>query len=522
MSSTTENEETTLASVSVAGLRRGSLGVSSSLLKAVVKVFSVRTEPNLSMPWQMKRQSSSTASGFVISGKRIITNAHAVAFQTSIRVRKHGFAEKYVARMVGVCHQCDLAVLTVQDAGFWVGVEALEFGDIPNLQEAVTVIGYPTGGDSISVTKGVVSRVEETFYSHGNFRLLAIQIDAAINPGNSGGPALLGTKVVGVCFETLLNAENIGYIIPVPVVQHFLLDIERSGGGCSGFCDVGIQIQLMESENIRASFSMKAEQTGILINKIYPLSQASPTLQKDDVLLSIDDQQIGNDGTIPFREGGERISFRYALLSKFEGDAVKFGVLRDGKVLDGVEVKTIKPGNLSAVPANQYDVHPRYFIFAGLVFQVLTQPFLSQEWGKDWQQKAPVRFVEKALYAAKERPEQEIVILSQVLAADINVMYQQYGPNVCTHFNRIRIDNLSHLVQLVENNTAPFLRFDLESERVIILNANEAIVQSQQILESHNISFSKSIDMRRERATPVPLPHPMMLQTQKLAQSATV
>lgn len=27
-------------------------------------------------------------------------------------------------------------------------------------QEAVTVVGYPLGGDTISVTKGVVSRIE--------------------------------------------------------------------------------------------------------------------------------------------------------------------------------------------------------------------------------------------------------------------------------------------------------------------------------------------------------------------------
>jgi len=448
----------------------------------------------------MKRQYSTTASGFVISEKRIVTNAHAIAFQTSIRVRKHGSAEKYVAKMVGVCHQCDLAVLTVDDEKFWSNVETLEFGDIPSLQEAVTVIGYPTGGDSISVTKGVVSRVEETYYSHGNFRLLAIQIDAAINPGNSGGPALMGTKVVGVCFETLLNAENIGYIIPVPVVQHFLLDIERNCGRCSGFCDVGFQIQLMESENIRSSFSMKSDQTGILINKIFPLSNAARVLKKDDIILSVDGQQIGNDGTIHFRDGGERISFRYALLNKFEGEPVTFKILRDGEVLsDEVEVKVVKPGLLSAVPANQYDVFPSYFIFAGLVFQVLTQPFLSQEWGKEWQQKAPVRFVEKALYAAKEHPDQEIVILSQVLAADINVTYQQYGPNVCTHFNRVLIRNLSHLVSLVESNTAPFLRFDLESERVIVLNAKEAVIQSDHILESHNIPFAKSSDLRKNQ-----------------------
>jgi len=457
------------------------------------------------MPWQMKRQYSSTASGFAVSERRIVTNAHAVAFQTSIRVRKHGSAEKFVARVIGVCHQSDLAVLTVEDDAFWRDVDCLEFGEIPDLQEGITVIGYPTGGDSISVTKGVVSRIEETYYSHGNFRLLAIQIDAAINPGNSGGPALnVDMKVVGVCFETLLNAENIGYIIPIPVVMHFLEDVKRNKGTCSGFCDIGIQIQLMESEHIRKSMGMTTEQTGILVNKVYPLSDATSVLQKDDVILSIAGSPIGNDGTIPFRDGGERVSFRYAILSKFEGEPVSMQILRKGEIKD-IVVKVMKPGLLAAIPANQYDVIPSYFIFAGMVFQVLTQPYLSSEWSKEWQQKAPVRFVEKALYAAKDKPDQEVVILSQILAADINVTYQQYVPNIVTHVNNVPIDNLRHLVELVEANKAPFLRLDLESERVIVLDAAEAAVQSAEILESHNIPYIKSADLRRHSATS-PLP----------------
>ena len=40
---------------------------------------------------------------------------------------------------------------------------------------------YPIGGDTQSVTAGVVSRIEVTDYTHGSIDLLAIQIDAAIN-----------------------------------------------------------------------------------------------------------------------------------------------------------------------------------------------------------------------------------------------------------------------------------------------------------------------------------------------------
>lgn len=57
---------------------------------------------------------------------------------------------------------------------------------VGGVQDAVAVVGYPIGGDTISVTSGVVSRIEVTSYVHGSTELLGVQIDAAINSGNSG------------------------------------------------------------------------------------------------------------------------------------------------------------------------------------------------------------------------------------------------------------------------------------------------------------------------------------------------
>ncbi|KAJ8536543.1 hypothetical protein K7X08_034944 [Anisodus acutangulus] len=121
--------------------------------------------------------------GFVIGGKRVLTNAHVVADHIFVLVRKHGSPTKYRATVQAVGHECDLAILLVQSEELWEGVNSLELGDVPFLQEAVSVVGYLQGGDNISVTKGVVSRVELTQYLHGASQLLTIQIDAAINPG---------------------------------------------------------------------------------------------------------------------------------------------------------------------------------------------------------------------------------------------------------------------------------------------------------------------------------------------------
>jgi S1-C subfamily serine protease len=64
-------------------------------------------------------------------------------------------------------------------------------------------------------------------------------VDAAINSGNSGGPVLLGDHVVGIAFQCLTSGENIGYIIPVPVINHFLQDLERHAGKYTGGCGGG-------------------------------------------------------------------------------------------------------------------------------------------------------------------------------------------------------------------------------------------------------------------------------------------
>lgn len=63
---------------------------------------------------------------------------------------------------------------------------------------------YPIGGETLSVTSGVVSRIEVTSYVHGTAELLGIQTDSAINSGNSGGPAFNGRgQCVGIAFQSL-------------------------------------------------------------------------------------------------------------------------------------------------------------------------------------------------------------------------------------------------------------------------------------------------------------------------------
>lgn len=204
-----------------------------SLMNAVVKIFVTTNRMDYYRPWQSKGIKASGGSGAIIEGNRILTNAHVVSDQTFIQVKKDADPKKYTARLVAIGHDCDLALLEVEDPSFFENTTPLEFGELPKLQDSVTVMGYPLGGGKISITEGVVSRLEVTAYAQSSRQLLSVQIDAAINPGNSGGPVLRNGQLVGIAMQVLQAGQNIGYMIPTLIIEHFFEDLKR--GTYEGF-----------------------------------------------------------------------------------------------------------------------------------------------------------------------------------------------------------------------------------------------------------------------------------------------
>ncbi|XP_010027524.2 protease Do-like 10, mitochondrial isoform X1 [Eucalyptus grandis] len=457
-------------------------------LDSVVKIFTVSSSPGYLLPWQNKPPREARGSGFVISGNRIITSAHVVADHTFIQVRKPGSATKYNAHVLSVAHECDLAILGVDSQEFWVGMRFLTLGDIPFLQDEIAVVGYPRGGDNISITKGIVSRVELLQYSHGATQLMAIQIDAAINPGNSGGPALIGGKVVGVAFQSLTSSENTGYIIPVPVIKRFISDVEDNGE-YSGLCSLGLHYQPTENSQLRDYFKMPPKMTGVLVNSIHPLSDAYRILKKDDIILAFDNRPVANDGTTPFRKR-ERIAFDHWVSMKKPNDPVPIKVFREKKECEfSITLRPLQP----LVPVHQFDKHPSYYIFAGLIFIPLTQPYLDEY--ADRYSMWPRRLCERALEELPRNAGQEIVIISKVLTADINAGYEHLAELQVRKVNGTEIENLSHLYRLVEDCTDESIRFDLDNEGVIVFNYPMAKTATTTILMRHRIPSTASADL---------------------------
>ncbi|KFK33145.1 hypothetical protein AALP_AA6G336800 [Arabis alpina] len=463
-------------------------------MDAVVKVFCVHTEPNFSLPWQRKRQYSSGSSGFIIGGRRVLTNAHSVEHHTQVKLKKRGSDTKYLATVLAIGTECDIALLTVNDDEFWEGVSPVEFGDLPALQDAVTVVGYPIGGDTISVTSGVVSRMEILSYVHGSTELLGLQIDAAINSGNSGGPAFNDKgKCVGIAFQSLKHedAENIGYVIPTPVIVHFIQDYEKHDK-YTGFPVIGIEWQKMENPDLRKKMGMASHQKGVRIRRIEPTAPESQVLKPSDIILSFDGVNIANDGTVPFRHG-ERIGFSYLISQKYTGDSALVKVLRNKEILEfNIKLaihKRLIPAHISGKP-------PSYFIVAGFVFTTVSVPYLRSEYGKEYEFDAPVKLLEKHLHAMAQSMDEQLVVVSQVLVSDINIGYEEIVNTQVLAFNGKPVKNLKGLAEMVEKCDDEYMEFNLDYEQLVVLHTKTAKETTLDILTTHCIPSAMSDDLK--------------------------
>src|SRR3954471_513257 len=237
--------------------------------KSLVRITATAVEPDYKAPWNAGVIARGIGAGFFIEGNRIMTNAHVVSNSRYLTVERDGDPNKYPARVLFVAHDCDLALITVDSPNFFKNMTPLKFGGIPELESVVSAYGFPLGGERMSVTTGIVSRIDFQLYTHSSIdQHLAIQISAQINPGNSGGPVMQNAKVVGVAFQGYSGdvAQGVAYMIPTPVINRFLKDV--SDGRYDKYVDLGITYSKLQNPAQRRFLGLKDDDRGVLVNTV--------------------------------------------------------------------------------------------------------------------------------------------------------------------------------------------------------------------------------------------------------------
>jgi len=480
--------------------------------KAVVKLLVTFQEPDWVNPWSNKTAQRSTGSGCVIrrhdkgGGGVILTAAHVVANATFIQVQLANSPEKHVGKVVSVLHEVDLALVEVQEGLEDVEPVPLPLGKevrLPKLREKVYVLGFPVGGNDLSITEGVVSRIEVQSYSHSHARALAVTVDAAINSGNSGGPVLSQTTggLVGVAFQGYAGSsvENQGHMVPAPVVDRFLRGWEADKDAAQKeprLPSLGVHLQLLNSPSLRKFLKMRDGQTGVMVTHVEHGSSAEGTLQSGDVLMEVDGVKLANDGSSVFL--GQRLAMVAILQARFIGDEVPIKLLRDGEEM--TKVVTLKALR-QLVPRGQYDIRPPFVLVGGLLFQPLSLEYL-QSWGGDLKD-APTHLVEEYYDGISGPDKKEVVVLSQVLSDDVNVgfTFDSVGLDYVASVNNQPVADMEAFVEALRKGVHGADEFiTLEVTRgnvrnVVVLEvaklkeADELIQERYQIPTRHSVHF---------------------------------
>ncbi|MEX2131471.1 MAG: serine protease [Pseudohongiellaceae bacterium] len=456
---------------------------------SVVKIYTTAAAPDYFTPWRLLTPRQSSGSGSVIDGFKILTNAHVIADASYVQAQKFNDPERYAARVVFVSHEADLALLTVDDPDFFADTEALPLGDLPNPHEEVSVFGYPIGGNTLSITKGILSRVEHQIYAHASSFLLAGQIDAAINPGNSGGPVIKDGKVVGVVMQANSGgrAENLGYFVPPDVIGHVLRDAED--GIHHGFPDLGFRTQTLDSPSARRAHGLNDGQRGVLVIKVFDGSPAANLLQENDVILKVDEYAVADDGSIHVNED-VRTNYKYAIDLYQPGDDINITYSRKGVVDTATLKAAAAQESYSLVAGEQYDQTPEYYIYGGILFVPLNMNLIMR-WGTDWSRTAPVNLLQaRNEWSSPDR--RELVVALQVLAAEVNLGYHDWRNWIVDYINGEPVRDFAHFVEVLRKNTDENVVFENSSGYQMIINHRDALSQEREILTRYRIPTSYS------------------------------
>ena len=455
--------------------------------KSIVRITTTSQEPDYRVPWNPGSISTGIGAGFVIDGNRILTNAHVVSNSRFISVHRENDPRQYSGQVQFIGHDCDLAIVKVSDPAFFKTMQPLHLGPLPTIQSGVDVFGYPIGGERLSVTQGIVSRIDFESYSHsGADSHLAVQIDAAINPGNSGGPVLQNGKVVGIAFQGYSGdvAQNVGFMIPTPVIQRFLADI--ADGHYDRYVDLSINTENLTNAAARRALGLPDDNTGVLVSSVESDACCGGKILPGDVLLSIDGHRIISDQTVEL--DGENVDLAEIVERKLKGDRVTIDLLREHQPMN-VEIE-LAPNNSYLMQANVFDEYPRFVTCAGLVFQPLSKNLLEAYQIDDLRVRYFYNnFVNDELF--KEHP--QVIILSNILPDPVNAYLSEFRYQIVDEINGTKIRTLADVADAFQKTADFYVVKFVGANRPAVLERTAVEEARQRIKDNYGVRIEQKL-----------------------------
>lgn len=443
-------------------------------------------------PWKQTSVTTVGTYGCAVGPNEVLTVARPFINAVSVQARRYAQNEYIPASIKRIDYEYNLCLLELDNNAVTPPLRPIQFDD--KFQKGKDLRAYwLSSGGHLTTARATLDRADVLFSNVSFVKTLQYVLSNPSRSTGTGEVYCIDQNPIGMaCW----NSDTETGVIPAESINRFLACARQTP--YDGFGATGFETANLLDPAVRKFLKMPDTLShGVYVTSVYTMGTGSSELKPGDVILSIDTKTLNPYGRY-MDERYDRISFEHLIGKVQAGDTINFIIWRNGseESLD-VVVRNISANDM-LVPHYEYDRRPEYLVIAGFVFQKLTRDYMTM-WGDGWQGKTPPHlfqyYRDKAFRPTEQR--KDIVILSYVLPADVNIGYQQLGRLVVKSFNGKEIMSFRDIVDaaLIDSGS-PFYVIDFELDSPSVVIPKERVNQTnQQIMQLYGITQLAYIDM---------------------------
>jgi len=446
---------------------------------------------DLSQPWKQTPISKHSGYGCAVGPYEILTIAENVANATFVQARRYG-ENAYIATSVKIVdYEYNLCLLQLDKDAMDTPLVPLSFTELYPKGKQLTAY-WLSSGNHLTTARATLDRAEMKRSLVSFVNTLTFFATNVSRPFGDGQICCYEKDAIGIAGW---GTESDAGIIPAETINRFLSTCKQKH--YSGFATAGFRASALLDPAVRKYLKVPDNiKHGVYVSDVYTIGTGSKELKQGDVILSINGQQLNPYGRYEHPEY-KRISFRHILLQTPDGNKIPFKIVRDGQTMAiDITARNIGSDNM-LIPYYSYGKQPEYKVVGGYIFQKLNRDYMGM-WGSDLSGKAPPHLYhyQRDLSFKPSAEREDIVILSYVLPAEINLGYQQLSQLVVDSVNGTKITSMKHFVETVNNSgDDEILKISFEMDTPVLVIPKEQLKSANiQIAQSYGITKMMHLD----------------------------
>jgi S1-C subfamily serine protease len=435
-------------------------------------------------PWTKGTPSTRIGSAVVLNDSQLLTESKLIRDAILIQVQKNGSAMRIPARVVHVDGDIDLALLEVDEPGFFDDLEAARFAKSAPGEGIVYSARWQNQQYEISESQIAGINVHESPYGSITHAFLSLHTD--LSNGGWADPVFANGSLVGL---SVMQEGQRATAIPVEILSAYVRGARSADD--PGFASFRPYWQFGQDPALAAYLGLTGKPRGVVLRWMPWGSTGCDALEPRDLILGVDGLALDAMGNFEHPHYGQ-LAFQHILVDGHRpGDRVRFQLLRDGKPL-AVDVELRRnPGADWLIPDRRDQSPPPYLVAGGLVIRELDGNYL-RSWGNEWRKKTPANLVQRY---DRERESQtaerrRILFLSQVLPDPYNLGYHQLANLALAEINGRSVDSIADADEAFRHPIGGFHRLKFyrdDLRREVVLDAAGFEESTARILENYDI-----------------------------------